>query len=74
MTHTIEAVYTNGVLKPTAALPLRDNQRVRLIVETIEETSMDRESAVSRLKVGIASMRFFSQGPLPIREELHDRR
>jgi len=54
-------------------LPLRDNQRVRLTVETIDETNMDREAAVSRLKAGIASMRFFSVGPLPIREELHDR-
>ncbi|HEV7487398.1 MAG TPA: antitoxin family protein [Thermoanaerobaculia bacterium] len=74
MTQTIEAIYTDGVLKPTAELPLRDNQRVRLIVETIDETSMDREAAVSRLKSGIASMRFFLEGPLPSREELHDRR
>jgi predicted DNA-binding antitoxin AbrB/MazE fold protein len=74
MTQTIEAIYTDGVLKPTAALPLKDNQRVRLTVETIDETSMDREAAVARLKAGIASMRFFSQGPLLIREELHDRR
>jgi predicted DNA-binding antitoxin AbrB/MazE fold protein len=74
MTQTIEAIYTNGVLKPTAELPFRDNQRVRLIVETIDETNMDREAAVTRLKAGIVSMRFFSQGPLPSRQELHDRR
>jgi predicted DNA-binding antitoxin AbrB/MazE fold protein len=74
MTQTIEAIYTDGVLKPTAELPLRDNQRVRLTVETIDETNMDREAAVIRLKAGIASMRFFSEGPLPSREELHDRR
>jgi predicted DNA-binding antitoxin AbrB/MazE fold protein len=74
MTQTIEAIYTNGVLKPTEKLPLRDNQRVRLIVETIDETNTDREAAVTRLKAGIASMRFFSEGPLPSREELHDRR
>jgi hypothetical protein len=55
-------------------LPLRDNQRVRLTVETIDESNMDREAAVTRLKAGIASMRFFSEGPLPSREELHDRR
>jgi hypothetical protein len=29
--------------------------------------------AVTRLEESIASMRFFSQGPLPSREELHDR-
>src|SRR5216684_2340796 len=74
MTQTIEAIYTDGVLKPTAELPLRDNQRVRLTVETIDETNMDREAAVTRLKAGIASMRFFSEVPLPSREELHDRR
>jgi predicted DNA-binding antitoxin AbrB/MazE fold protein len=72
MTQTIEAIYTDGVLKPTAALPLRDNQRVRLIVETINETDMDREVAVARLKSGIAGMRFFSKEPLPSRAELHD--
>jgi len=73
MTQTIEAIYTDGVLKPTSELPLRDNQRVRLTVETIDETKMDR-AAVTELKVGIASMCFFSVGPLPSREELHDRR
>jgi predicted DNA-binding antitoxin AbrB/MazE fold protein len=74
MTQTIETIYTDGVLKPTAELPLRDNQRVRLTVETIDDTQMHRDAAVSRLKAGIASMRFFSQGPLPSREELLDRR
>jgi len=73
MTHRIEAIYTDGVLKPTAELPLRDNQRVRLTVETIDDTNTDREAAVTRLKAGIASMRFFSERTLPSREELHDR-
>ena len=43
MTQTIEAIYTDGVLKPTVELPFRDNQRVRLTVETIDETKMDRD-------------------------------
>lgn len=73
MTQKTEAIYTDGVLKPTAELLLRDNQRVRLTVETIDEPNMDREAAVARLKAGIAIMRFFSEGPLPRREELHDR-
>jgi len=72
MTQTIEAIYADGVLKPTAELPLRDNQRVRLIVETIDEPRTDREAAVARLKAGIASMRFFSEEPLPSREELEE--
>jgi predicted DNA-binding antitoxin AbrB/MazE fold protein len=74
MTLTIDAIYSNGVPKPTVESPLRDNQHVRLTVETIDETDMDREAAVRRLKAGIASIRFFSQGALPSREELHDRR
>lgn len=78
MTQTIEAIYSDGVLKPIDQLPLRDNQRVRLSIETIgetiDETNVDREAAVTRLKAGIASMGFFSERPLPSREELHDRR
>ena len=74
MTQKIEAIYTDGILKPAGELPLRDKQRVRLTVETIDEPNGDREAAVARLKAGIASMRFFSEGPLPSREELHDRR
>ena len=61
MTQRVDAIYTVGVLKPTRDLPLRDNQRVRLIVETIDEPAGDREAATVRLKAGIASMRFFSQ-------------
>ena len=73
MTEKVEAIYTGGVLKPTRDLCLEDQQRVRLTVETIDEPVRDRDAAVARLKAGIASMRFFSEGPLPSREELHDR-
>jgi predicted DNA-binding antitoxin AbrB/MazE fold protein len=74
LTQKVEAVYTGGVLKPTHELSLKDKQRVRLTVETIDEPDSDREAAIARLKAGIASMRFFSEGPLPSREQLHDRR
>jgi predicted DNA-binding antitoxin AbrB/MazE fold protein len=73
VTQKVEAIYAGGVLKPTGDLRLQDQQRVRLTVETIDEPVGDREAAVARLKAGIASMRFFSEGPLPSREELHDR-
>src|SRR4051812_2924662 len=73
MTQKVEAIYSGGVLKPTGELSLKDEQRVRLTVETIDEPEGDREAAVVRLKAGIASMRFFSDGPLSTREELHDR-
>jgi predicted DNA-binding antitoxin AbrB/MazE fold protein len=74
MTQKVDAIYTGGVLKPTRDLCLRENQRVRLIVETIEEPNRDRAVAIARLKAGIASMRFFSEAGLPTREKLHDRR
>lgn len=73
MTQTIEAIYADGVLKPTAGLNLREQQRVRLILETIQEDVTDRRAALARLKAGIASMHFFSEGALPTREELHGR-
>jgi predicted DNA-binding antitoxin AbrB/MazE fold protein len=73
MTQNTEAVYSGGVLKPDRDLGLREKQRVRLIVEPIDEEPRDREAALSRLRAGIARMQFFSTGPLPKREELHDR-
>lgn len=73
MTKRTEAVYSHGVLKPAEDLGLREDQRVRLIVETVDEEPVDRAAALARLKAGIAQMQFFSQGPLPSREELHDR-
>ena len=44
-----------------------------MIVETVDDKAVDRGAALARLKAGIAKMQFFSQGPLPSREELHDR-
>ena len=73
MTQITDAIYTQGVLKPTAALDLREQQRVRVIVETLDEQGEDRAAALDRLKAGIASMQFFSNGQLPTRAELHDR-
>ncbi len=73
MTQTIEAIYTNGVLKPTAGLHLREHQRVRLILEPIQDAVADRQAALERLRAGIASMHFSSEGPLPSRDDLHDR-
>ena len=73
MTQIIEAVYANGVLKPATDLNLHEQQRVRVIVEPIEDSLGDREAAVARLKAGIARLQFFSNGPLPPREDFHDR-
>ena len=34
MTLTIEAIYENGVLKPTQPLPLKERERVQVTIET----------------------------------------
>jgi predicted DNA-binding antitoxin AbrB/MazE fold protein len=73
MVEKLEAIYIGGVLKPARKLHLKDEQRVRLTVETIDKPQGDREAAIARLKNGIAHMGFFSEGPLPSRGELHDR-
>ncbi len=43
MTLTVEAVYENGVLKPTQPLPLKEHEKVQLTVKTkrswVEETA-----------------------------------
>jgi predicted DNA-binding antitoxin AbrB/MazE fold protein len=33
MTLTVEAIYENGVLKPAQPLPLKEHEKVRIIVE-----------------------------------------
>ena len=75
MAQFTEAVYTNGVLKPKEGLVLREAQRVRLIVDALEDDADrgDRSAALRRLLAGIEGMRFFSRDRLPSRDELHDR-
>ena len=75
MAQFTEAVYTNGVFKPQKELVLREAQRVRLIVEALDDDAGrgDRPAAMQRLLAGIDGMRFFSRERLPSRDELHDR-
>ncbi|SPE25256.1 hypothetical protein SBA3_1160020 [Candidatus Sulfopaludibacter sp. SbA3] len=75
MAQFTEAFYTNGVLKPKAELGLHEAQRVRLIVEPLDDSSDrgDRPAALRRLLAGIEGMQFFSRGRLPSRDDLHDR-
>ena len=75
MAQFIEAVYTDGVLRPKEKLGLREAQRVRLIVEPLDDDAYrgDRPAALRRLLAGIEGMRFSSRERLPARDELHDR-
>ena len=43
---TIEAIYEDGVLKPTQPLPLREHETVRIIVQAVDQpTPTDLEEA-----------------------------
>lgn len=37
MTLSVEAIYENGVLRPERPLPLREQEKVRLQVDTVED-------------------------------------
>lgn len=74
MAQVTEAVFTQGVLKPVEELRLREQQRVRVIIEPLDASiPEERAAAMQRLREGIASMSFKLSGPLPSRSELHDR-
>jgi predicted DNA-binding antitoxin AbrB/MazE fold protein len=68
-----DAIYTGGVLKPLGDVSLHEAERVRLIIERTEQVETDRQLALERLRAGIEQMQFFLSGPLPTRDELHDR-
>ena len=68
-----DAIYTGGVLKPLGELSLHEAERVRLIIERRDLSPQSRQLALERLRAGIAEMSLFLSGPLPGRDELHDR-
>jgi predicted DNA-binding antitoxin AbrB/MazE fold protein len=74
MPQVAEAIFSHGVLKPIGELRLREQQRVRLIIDALSPADdADRGAALQRLRDGIAGMAFSLNGPLPSRDELHDR-
>jgi predicted DNA-binding antitoxin AbrB/MazE fold protein len=75
MAQVIEAIYARGVLTPRDALALSESQRVRLIVEPIDDDTgrEDWIASLRQLREGIDQMKFFSREPLPSRDELHGR-
>ncbi len=74
MTKVIEAIYSDGLLKPVGALDLPEQQRVRLTIEPIDAASeADRRAALKRLLERLEKSTFCYGGPLPTRDELHER-
>lgn len=68
-----DAIYAGGVLTPLGSVSLNEEERVRLIIERMVQPNPDRELAMERLRAGIGQMCFYLSGPLPSRDELHDR-
>src|SRR5580693_2734881 len=62
MVQVTDAIYAHGVLRPKGDLALREAQRVRLIVEPLDDDTgrADRSTALRRLREGIEGMKFFS--------------
>lgn len=74
MTHITDAVYSDGVFKPQQPVDLKEQERVRLIVLTLDASSeADRSEALREFREGVAAMSFRSNGDYPRREELHER-
>lgn len=75
MTQITEATFDGGVLRPEGKLDLRQSERVRIIVQSLDGVSdAARRAAMTRLREGIARMGFRSLGAYPSRDELHERR
>lgn len=73
MSQTVDAIYTQGVLKPLEALPLREQQQVRVTIETAESQPQNGREAVDRLIARLKRSSLSYGGPCPSREDLHDR-
>ena len=76
MTQITEAIFANGVLTPEGKLSLREHERVRVIVESLEQPNETaRAAALKEFTEGVARMKFTSNGGgYPTRDELHERR
>ena len=74
MTKVVEAIYSDGVFEPLEHLGLPDNERVRLIVQSlgVPET-VDHNAALDELFAEIDRMDLHLMVRLPTRDELHER-
>jgi predicted DNA-binding antitoxin AbrB/MazE fold protein len=62
MSLTIEAVYENGVLKPTQPLPLAEHEKVSVIIEP-KRSWVDRTSGILKWKGDPDELRRFLEDP-----------
>ena len=81
MTKIIEAIYENGVLKPTEVLPLSEHQRVEIVVResngsewpSAARNEAERQAALRILLEEVDRMNLRLRVRMPSREEFYDR-
>ncbi|MFG0285521.1 MAG: antitoxin family protein [Phycisphaerales bacterium JB039] len=74
MVRKTEAIFTGGVLRPLEPLGLREQERVRITIESAPADATEQEAARQRMIEGFEKMRLRTNGRLPTRDELHERR
>ena len=64
MAITIEAVYENGVLKPASPLPLKEQERVRVVIES-GPTWVERTAGMMGFQGTREEADYFAMSPEP---------
>lgn len=73
MHQKIDAIFQNGALRPISPLDLKEDLRVRLVIDSEDYgIQMTRDEALQRLFYDISKVGLDAGGCLPTREELHD--
>ena len=62
MPFTIEAIYENGVLKPTQPLPLREHEAVQLTVE-IQRSWVEETAGIMGFQGTVEEADYFAMDP-----------
>ena len=73
MVRITEAIFKDGVLKPIGKLDLRENEQVRVTIESCEPDREKRQEAIARFRAGREQMNLLSTEPYPTRQQLHER-
>jgi predicted DNA-binding antitoxin AbrB/MazE fold protein len=74
MTQTIDAIYTQGVLRPLQKLTLREQEHVRITIQSAQaQEQVSREEAMKQLIECLDRSTLSYGGRPPSREELHER-
>lgn len=75
MTTQVTATVVGGMLKPDAPLPLAEQTRVNLTIETIEDLSQGKALAAwEAIKMQLKEHPLHFGGQCYTRDELHERR